>query len=72
MYLGWSAGILGLALWTRSAWLLITWAVAVVAIDREIDIEESHLVSRFGAGYETYRASVPRYLAPPSRRDRSS
>ena len=68
MYLGWSAGILGLALWARSAWLLAAWTVAVAALDREIDSEEARLVSRFGLSYQAYRASVPRYVALPRRR----
>lgn len=62
MYLGWSAGVLGLALATRSAWMLIAWALAVRALDREIDAEEARLSSRFGGEYATYRARVPRYL----------
>lgn len=62
MYLGWSAGVLGLALASRSAWMLVAWALAVRALDREIDAEEARLSSRFGGEYATYRARVPRYL----------
>jgi protein-S-isoprenylcysteine O-methyltransferase Ste14 len=68
MYVGWSAGILGLAFWTRSAWLLAGWALAVRALDREIDSEESQLLSRFGTQYRAYRAQVPRYVALAGRR----
>jgi protein-S-isoprenylcysteine O-methyltransferase Ste14 len=68
MYVGWSAGILGLAFWTRSAWLLAGWALAVRALDREIESEESQLLSRFGMQYQAYRAQVPRYVALPGRR----
>lgn len=62
MYLGWSAGVLGLAAASRSAWMLIAWALAVGALDREIRAEESRLSTRFGREYATYRARVPRYL----------
>jgi protein-S-isoprenylcysteine O-methyltransferase Ste14 len=65
MYVGWSAGVLGLALWTRSAWLLGAWAVAIRALDREIDREEARLLDRFGATYGAYRARVPRYVGRP-------
>lgn len=63
MYVGWSTGVLGLALGTRSAWLLAAWLLAVSALDREVDAEESRLVERFGAEYTAYRDRVPRYLA---------
>ena len=61
MYLGWSAGVLGLAVASRSAWMLIAWALAVRALDREIRAEESRLSGRFGREYAAYRARVPRY-----------
>ena len=51
MYVGWSAGVLGLAMASRSAWMLIAWAVAVRALDREIEAEEARLRERFGASY---------------------
>jgi protein-S-isoprenylcysteine O-methyltransferase Ste14 len=66
MYVGWSAAVLGLALATRSAWLLAGWALAVRALDGEIRTEESRLVERFGSDYKAYRRRVPRYLNPPS------
>lgn len=62
MYLGWSAGVLGLAVASRSAWMLAAWALAVHRLDREIKAEESRLSSRFGRAYAAYRARVPRYL----------
>ena len=62
MYVGWSAGILGLAVGTGSAWLLAGWLMAVRALDREIDVEESRLIQRFGPAYGAYRERVPRYL----------
>lgn len=40
----------------------------MLALDREINREESQLLSRFGSNYETYRAQVPRYIANPFRR----
>ena len=61
MYLGWSAGVLGLAVASRSAWMLVGWALAVRALDREIKAEESRLSTRFGREYAAYRARVPRY-----------
>ena len=65
MYLGWSTSVLGLALWTRSAWLLAAWYLAIGALDREIDAEEARLSGRFGWTYEHYAARVPRYLPRP-------
>ena len=62
MYVGWSLGVLGLALGTGSAWLLAGWLAAVRAIDREVDVEEARLLQRFGAAYMAYRDRVPRYL----------
>ena len=63
MYVGWSAGVLGVACWTRSAWLMATWAVAVRLLDREVGLEESKLRSRFGAEHASYVDRVPRYLS---------
>lgn len=65
MYLGWSTGVVGVAAWTRSAWLLATSALAVRLLDREIDREESRLLARFGAAYAAYRERVPRYVGLP-------
>jgi protein-S-isoprenylcysteine O-methyltransferase Ste14 len=69
MYLGWSLGMLGLALGTGSAWLLAGYLAAASAIDREVDVEEARLLQRFGAAYMAYRDRVPRYL--PALPDRS-
>ena len=63
MYVGWSVGVLGLALATGSAWLLAGWFAAVRALDREVDVEEARLLQRFGATFAAYRDRVPRYLA---------
>jgi protein-S-isoprenylcysteine O-methyltransferase Ste14 len=65
MYLGWSAGVLGLAVASRSAWMLAAWSGAVWVLDHEIRAEESRLSDRFGAAYDAYRTRVPRYLRPP-------
>ena len=62
MYIGWSAGVLGLAFWTRSLWLLAAWILAIRALDRQIDSEESRLLDRFGPAFRTYRDRVPRYI----------
>ena len=62
MYVGWSVGVLGLALATGSAWLLAGWFAAVHALDREVDVEEARLLQRFGATFAAYRDRVPRYL----------
>ena len=70
MYVGWSIGVLGLAVGTRSAWLLAGWLVALGVLDREIDAEESRLLRRFGATYTAYRDRVPRYLPWVSTIDR--
>ena len=64
MYVGWSVGVLGLALATGSAWLLAGWYAAVNALDREVDVEEARLLQRFGATFASYRDGVPRYLPP--------
>jgi protein-S-isoprenylcysteine O-methyltransferase Ste14 len=61
MYLGWSVAVLGLALGTRSAWLLAAWRLAVSALDREIDREELRLLQRFGPAHAAYRDLRPRW-----------
>jgi len=68
MYVGWSVGVLGLALATGSAWLLAGWYAAVNAIDREVDVEEARLLQRFGTTFAAYRDRVPRYLRVSSSR----
>lgn len=62
MYVGWSLATLGLALGTRSAWLVATGLMAMAAIDREVAVEEARLLARFGPAYDAYRARVPRYV----------
>ena len=61
MYVGWSAAVLGLALASRSAWLLAAWALAARALHREIGAEERRLRDRFGDDYEAYVERTPRY-----------
>ena len=70
MYLGWSLGLLGLALGTGSAWLLAGGLAAARAIDREVDVEEARLLERFGAEYAAYCDRVPRYLPTVTLRNR--
>ena len=62
MYVGWSAGVLGVVLASRSYWMLAGWAVAVAAVHREVQAEEARLEFRFGAAYTAYRDRVPRYV----------
>ena len=65
MYVGWSVGVLGLALATGSAWLLAGWVAAVRALDREVDVEEARLLQRFGASLRGLPR--PRPALPPRR-----
>ena len=73
MYVG-MAGLLAANAIRRRSWAaLLPLAGFVAAIDRlQITTEESALKARFGADYETYRATVPRWLdhrsVIPSRR----
>lgn len=62
MYVGWVIAVLGVAVLTRSAWLALTLAVAARALHRDVLTEERLLSERFGAVFDDYRASTPRYL----------
>jgi protein-S-isoprenylcysteine O-methyltransferase Ste14 len=62
MYLGWSMIHLGAALALRSPGMAVTWPAAVTLVHRGILAEERQLAARFGTDFETYAASVPRYL----------
>ena len=68
MYVGWSVGILGMALATGSVWLLAGLYAAVNALDREVHVEEERLLQRFSASFASYRDRVPRYLGVSSSR----
>lgn len=63
MYVGLTGLLLAHAVW-RGSWVaLVPVAGFVGVIDRlQVEAEESALVAKFGAEYETYRASVPRWL----------
>ena len=62
MYVAWSILHLGLALVLRSPSALLTWPISAALLHREILDEERALAVRFGAAYEEYARSVPRYL----------
>lgn len=62
MYVGWHLVHLGAALVAGSAWGLVTLAVAVAQVDREIKGEEALLLGCFGPEFERYVRTVPRYL----------
>jgi protein-S-isoprenylcysteine O-methyltransferase Ste14 len=63
MYAGLTGLLLAHAVW-RGSWLaLAPAAVFVGLIDRlQIEAEEAALAATFGADYEAYRATVPRWL----------
>jgi protein-S-isoprenylcysteine O-methyltransferase Ste14 len=63
MYVG-MAGLLAANAIRRGSWAgLLPLAGFVAAIDRlQVKAEESALEARFGADYEAYRATVPRWL----------
>ena len=67
MYLGLAGLLLANATW-RGSWAgLVPIAGFVVLIDRvQIEAEESALLERFGTEYESYRASVSRWIGPGS------
>jgi protein-S-isoprenylcysteine O-methyltransferase Ste14 len=67
MYVG-LAGLLVANAVRRGSWAaLLPVAAFVAAIDRtQIPAEESALLASFGADFETYRATVPRWLGPGS------
>jgi protein-S-isoprenylcysteine O-methyltransferase Ste14 len=62
MYLGWSMIHLGVALTMRSPGMVVTWPAATALIHRHILAEERQLMTRFGAEFAAYAASVPRYV----------
>jgi len=66
MYLG-LTGLLVANAVRRGSWLaLLPVCAFVLTIDRlQIKAEEAALLANFGADYEAYSASVPRWLGPP-------
>ena len=67
MYVGLAGLLLANATW-RGSWAgLVPIAGFVVLIDRiQIEAEESALLEKFGAEYDAYRASAPRWIGPSS------
>jgi len=63
MYVGMAGLLVANAIWRGSWAALAPVAGFVVLIDRlQIEAEESALLEKFGAEYETYRAASPRWL----------
>ena len=63
MYVGMTALLVGFALTTRMAWVLILLVPALTVMHWGVVLrEERYLTGKFGAEYETYRARVRRYL----------
>lgn len=63
MYVGMAGLLVAHAMRLRSTTALLPAAVFIVVIDRvQIAAEEAALVAKFGADYEAYRESVPRWL----------
>lgn len=73
MYVGWWLIHLGLGLYSGSAWVLISVAVATLAEHPAVLAEEQQLAQSFGSEAENYAATVPRYFRiGPVRRQRCS
>ncbi|GHJ61267.1 hypothetical protein NOK12_37850 [Nocardioides sp. OK12] len=65
MYVGLTGMLVGHALARRSPAALLPVAAFVTVVDRlQIAAEEAALSAKFGAGYDAYRARVPRWLGP--------
>jgi protein-S-isoprenylcysteine O-methyltransferase Ste14 len=62
MYIAWSAGLIGIAMLTRSPWLLLGAVVASAVVHRDVLREEVVLERKFGEEYRAYRAATPRYF----------
>ena len=62
MYVGWSLLHLGAGVATGSPWIVATLLPAAGSIHRTVRREEDALGRQFGAEFERYRATVPRYL----------
>ena len=62
IYVGLTLAHLGLAGATRNGWMLATCPVSAVLVHRWVPREERQLHELFGAEYDAYRVSVPRYL----------
>jgi protein-S-isoprenylcysteine O-methyltransferase Ste14 len=62
MYVGWALLLAGAGVASGSAWLLVALVPAAASIHRSVRREEQALRRRFGADFEHYEATVPRYL----------
>jgi protein-S-isoprenylcysteine O-methyltransferase Ste14 len=62
MYVAWTLLYAGLAAAFNAAWLWTFLPLVLVLVHREALREEARLVSVFGSTYESYRATVRRYL----------
>lgn len=63
MYLGLAGALAAYAIWRRSTLALIPAALLVLTLDRiQVPREEAVLRKRFGAEYERYVSSTPRWL----------
>ncbi len=62
MYLAWHLGYVGLALLTRSRWMLAGAGPVLYATHRIIRGEEEHLRTQFGVDFDRYTERVPRYV----------
>ena len=68
IYVGNTLLLLGIGLFTATAWLLLSAFVAAVAVDRlAIRREETHLAARFGDAYRAYLQTTPRWLGVPGK-----
>lgn len=62
MYLGWTAGYLGVALLVDLPWALVLLPAVLAVVHRQVGREERALERRFGDEYRRYRRAVRRYL----------
>ena len=63
IYIGLIAGLLGLALFLDSLWLLLTVPLVAFALDRGVILrEETYLEEKFGEDYQRYKEKVRRWL----------
>lgn len=62
IFLGMLVFLLGLAAWSPTAVTLAALAVAYVAVEVQVRLEEAYLSAAHGLEYETYRRQVRRWL----------
>lgn len=66
MYLALAGALTSYAIWRRTPLAVLPAAAFLVAIDRlQVPVEEAALRERFGAEYDTYVATTPRWLGLP-------